>query len=81
MKPTRFVVTALLVFLMLAFVAQNTAPVNVHFLGWTFSVSGVVLLALTCGAGILIGLLIGRPWRRPKPKQEYAHVKTPDERR
>ncbi len=80
MKPTRFVVTALLVFLMLAFVAQNTAPLDVRFLGWTFSVSGVVLLALTCGVGVLIGLLIGRPWRRPKPKQEYARVKTPDER-
>jgi hypothetical protein len=53
----------------------------VRFLGWTFSVSGVVLLALTCGAGVLIGLLIGRPWRRPKPREEYAHVKTPDERR
>ncbi len=79
MKPTRFVVTALLVFLMLAFVAQNTAPLGVRFLGWTFSVSGVVLLALTAGVGILIGLLIGRPWRRPKPNQEYAHVKSPHE--
>lgn len=72
---TRFVFILLLLVLVLAFIAQNTDTVSVKFLGWTFSVTGIVLLALTCGAGILIGLLLGRPWRRPK--RERARVEKP----
>jgi uncharacterized integral membrane protein len=70
----RFVVIVVLLMLFLAFIAQNTGTVSVRFLGWTFSLARIVLLALTGGVGILIGLLLGRPWRRRRAKQQFAKV-------
>jgi uncharacterized integral membrane protein len=73
----RLVVIVVLLMLLLAFIAQNTGDVQVKFLGWTFPLSRIVLLALTGGVGILIGLLLGRPWRSRRPRQGFAKIDKP----
>jgi uncharacterized integral membrane protein len=75
----RFVIIVVLLMLFLAFIAQNTAPLDVLFLGWKFEVSGIVLLALTGGVGVLIGLLLGRPWRRRRVSHQFARVDEKEE--
>ncbi|GEM_PF-1227062 len=78
MKTVRWVVLAVLVALVVAFVAQNTAPVGGQFLGWRFWISNAVLLAILCAAGVVIGLLIPRPRRRaPKEEEEFVQLPTP----
>ncbi|MDD4904191.1 MAG: LapA family protein [Candidatus Bipolaricaulis sp.] len=79
MRTTRLVILALLVALVVAFAAQNTPAVGIRFLGWRFWVSNAVLLAIVCGAGVFIGLLIPRPRKRvPKEEEEeYVHLPTP----
>ncbi len=67
----RAVVLIILVLLALVVVAQNTEPTDVTFLFWTFTLSRILLLAILLGVGILIGLLLGRPWRRAK---QYATI-------
>jgi len=76
-RTTRLAILALLVALVVAFVAQNTPAFGVRFLGWRFWVSNAVLLAIVCGVGVLIGLLIPRPHRRSPKAEEEEFVQLP----
>jgi len=60
----------LLLMLFLVIVAQNTDVVTVRLLFWDVAASQIILLALSLGVGVIVGLLLGRPWRKPKI---YAH--------
>lgn len=74
----RLSVILLLVLLFIVLIAQNTGDASITFLFWTATMSRIVLLAITFLVGIVVGFLIGRPWRRRR--REYATVdKTPDE--
>lgn len=72
----RLTVILLLVMLFVVLIAQNTGGASITFLFWTATTSRIVLLAITFLVGIVVGFLLGRPWRRKKepakaePKQE-----------
>ena len=73
----RSVVILVLLLLFLIVVVQNTEVVTVRLLFWDLVMSRIILLALTMGVGMIIGLLLGRPWgKRP----QYAINKQPPER-
>jgi uncharacterized integral membrane protein len=67
----RSVVIIVLVVLSLTLVAQNTQVVSFRLWFWDLTMSRVLLLAGALAVGVIIGLLLGRPWRRrtrpPKP--------------
>ncbi|MGB2982692.1 MAG: LapA family protein [Candidatus Bipolaricaulia bacterium] len=75
---SRLSVILFLVLLFIVLIAQNTGEASITFLFWTATMSRIVLLAITFLVGIVVGFLIGRPWRRRKG--EFAKVeKTPEE--
>ena len=75
---SRLSVILLLVSLFIVLIAQNTGEASITFLFWTATMSRTVLLAITFLVGIVVGFLIGRPWRCRR--REYATVeKTPNE--
>ena len=75
---SRLSVILLLVLLFIVLIAQNTGEASITFLFWTATMSRIVLLAITFLVGIVVGFLIGRPWRRRR--KVYAKVeRTPNE--
>ncbi len=60
----RTVVIIVLVMLTLTLVAQNTEVVTFQLFFWPLTMSRVILLAGALLVGVLIGFLLGRPWRR-----------------
>jgi putative membrane protein len=75
---SRLSVILFLVLLFIVLIAQNTENVSLTFLFWTTTMSRIALLAMMFLVGIVVGFLIGRPWRRRK--REFAKVeKAPEE--
>jgi len=68
----RTVIIIVLLILSLTLVAQNTQVVSFKLWFWDLTMSRVLLLAGSMGVGVIIGLLLGRPWR----KQKHAVIKT-----
>jgi uncharacterized integral membrane protein len=68
----RSVVIIVLLILALTVVAQNTQVVTFQLFFWTLTMSRVLLLAGALVVGMLIGLLLGRPWK--KRRASYARV-------
>jgi uncharacterized integral membrane protein len=62
----RSVVIIVLLMLSLTLVAQNTQVVSFRLWFWDLTMSRVLLLAGSLAVGVVIGLLLGRPWRRKK---------------
>jgi len=60
----RAVAILVLLLLSLVVVAQNTEVVSVQLLFWNLQMSRIILLALTLAVGVIVGFLLGRPWRR-----------------
>jgi len=71
----RLTVILLLIVLFIVLIAQNSGTASITFLFWTATLSHIALLGITFLAGILVGFLLGRPWRR---KKKYARVKKPE---
>ena len=67
----RLTVILLLVVLFIVLIAQNTGDASITFLFWTATASRLILLAITFLVGIVVGFLLGRPWRR---KKQFAKV-------
>lgn len=65
MRARSVVITVLLI-LSLTMVAQNTEVVSFRLWFWTLQMSRVLLLAGSLLVGVVIGLLLGRPWKRRK---------------
>jgi len=59
----RTVVIIVLLILSLTLVAQNTQVVTFQLWFWTLTMSRVLLLGGSLVVGIVIGLLLGRPWK------------------
>lgn len=61
----RFLMAIAVVLMALAavFALQNSQPVSVNFLKWSFSASMVIVLILTFAAGALAAFLFSIPWR------------------
>lgn len=74
----RLTVILLLVVLFVVLIAQNTGDASITFLFWSATMSRIVLLAITFLVGILVGFLLGRPWR--KRKKEFARVERAPEK-
>lgn len=73
----RLTVILVLVLLFVVLIAQNTSDASITFLFWTATTSHIILLAITFLVGIVVGFLLGRPWRRRK--KEFAKVtRTPE---
>ena len=64
-----------LVFVAFVVIVQNTEIVSVRILFWDLVMSRIVLLALSVAVGAIIGLLLGRPWRK---REEYARPRSVD---
>ena len=62
----RTVIIIVLVMLSLTLVAQNTQVVSFRLWFWDLTMSRVLLLAGSLAVGVIIGLLLGRPWKRRK---------------
>jgi len=60
----RSVVVIVLLVLFLTVVAQNTEVVKFRLLFWNLEMSRIILLAISLAVGIIVGFLLGRPWRR-----------------
>jgi len=80
----RTVVIIVLAILALTLVAQNTQVVTFQLFFWSLTMSRVILLAGALSIGLLIGLLLGRPWRRrrtvvAKPRTPARRSEEPDE--
>ena len=75
----RSVIIIVLVLLSLTLVAQNTQVVSFRLWFWDLTMSRVLLLAGGLAVGVIIGLLLGRPWKRrkvdSKPAPKAATVK------
>ena len=65
----RTVVILALALLALVVIVQNTEVVSVRILFWDLAMSRIVLLALSVAVGVIIGFLLGRPWRK---RDQYA---------
>ncbi len=61
---TRTVAILVLLLLSLVVTAQNTEVVSVRLVFWDLVMSRIILLALSIAVGVIIGFLLGRPWRR-----------------
>ena len=61
----RFLMAIALVLMALGalFALQNSQPVSVNFLKWSFAASMVIVLILTFAAGALAAFLFSIPWR------------------
>jgi uncharacterized integral membrane protein len=68
----RSVAILVLLLLFLVVVVQNTDIVSVRLLFWDLRMSRIILLALSLAVGVIVGFLLGRPWRR---RQKYATAK------
>ena len=77
----RTVVIIVLLILSLTLVAQNTQVVTFQLWFWTLTMSRVLLLGGSLVVGIVIGLLLGRPWksRRDKPVKAEAPAESSEE--
>jgi len=69
----RTVVILVLALLSLVVIVQNTEVVSVRILFWDLVMSRIILLALSIAVGVIIGFLLGRPWR--KRDHQYAQPK------
>jgi putative membrane protein len=67
----RSVVIIVLVLLSLTLVVQNTEVVQFRMWFWNLEMSRVLMLAGSLAVGVIIGLLLGRPWKKQKaaPRQ------------
>lgn len=74
----RSVVILVLLLLFLVVVVQNTEVVSVRLLFWDLVMSRIILLALSLAVGVIVGFLLGRPWRR---RGQYAITKKPPKTR
>jgi uncharacterized integral membrane protein len=72
----RSVVIVVLLLLFLIVVVQNTEVVSVRLLFWDLVMSRIILLALSLTVGVIVGFLLGRPWRKHR---RYAITKRPPE--
>jgi len=77
----RFLMAIAVVLMALAavFALQNSVPVSVNFLKWSFSASLVIVLILTFAAGALAAFLFSIPWRG-KILRELAALKKAQQR-
>ena len=65
----RTVAILVLALLSLVVIVQNTEVVSVRVLFWDLVMSRIILLALSIAVGVIIGFLLGRPWRK---RNQYA---------
>jgi len=72
----RSVVILVLLLLFLVIIVQNTEVVSVRLLFWDLEMSRIILLALSLAVGVIVGFLLGRPWRR---REQYARPRRPPE--
>jgi uncharacterized integral membrane protein len=73
----RSVAILVLLLLFLNMVVQNTEVVPVRVLFWDTVMSRILLLTLTLAIGVVIGFLLGRPWR--KAGQDSATEAPPEQ--
>lgn len=59
MKKLKLGIVLILTLILIVLVAQNTASVQAHFLGFSTEMSLVVLLFLTGAIGFVSGLMLG----------------------
>lgn len=71
MRPRSVVILVLLI-LFFVIIVQNTEVVTVRLLFWDFTMSRIILLAASLGIGVIVGFLLGRPWRK---HTQYAIAK------
>ncbi|MGB9686338.1 MAG: LapA family protein [Rectinema subterraneum] len=66
MRVAYVIILIAAVIIAVIFAVQNSAPITVAFFGWSATASMSLVLVLTLGAGILIGMLILVPsiWKR-----------------
>lgn len=74
MKKLKLGIVLVLTLVLIVLVAQNTASVQAHFLGFTTEMSLVVLLFLTGAMGFVAGLMLGfyLKSRKAKPIKEQG---------
>ena len=68
----RSIIITILIAMFLVVVAQNTEVVAIRLLFWDVAMSRILLLLGSLVLGVLIGFLLGRPWRRRKPAPNVA---------
>jgi uncharacterized integral membrane protein len=70
MKPKK-IIAAILAGLVLLFIVQNVAVMNLRFLFWTLSMSGALLMLLVLAVGVILGWLLHGSFGRRKNNAEF----------
>lgn len=70
----KLIIACVLLGIVVLFTLQNTEPVNIAFLFWTFAMSRAVLVFLVLVAGVAAGFLLGSHSKKCKeePKPKYG---------
>jgi uncharacterized integral membrane protein len=71
MKPKK-IIAAILAGLVLLFIVQNVAVMNLRFLFWTLSMSGALLMLLVLSVGVILGWLLHGGFGRRKSNAEFS---------
>jgi uncharacterized integral membrane protein len=61
-----------LIVLFLVVLVQDKEVTSVRLLFWDLMMSRIILLTLILAVGVIVGFLLGRPWRKRK---QYARAK------
>ena len=75
----RLTLILLLVVLFIVLIAQNTGDASITFLFWTATASRIVLLAISFLVGIVVGFLLGRPWRKKRKQADFQRTTQAEE--
>lgn len=68
----RLIVFLLLALVLVVFAVQNTDPVDLHFLGWSWSVPLAVVLVGIVAVTVLLDEIVGFFWRRRRARATVA---------
>jgi len=77
MRQFKQILLVLILALLVIVMVQNAAPVQFHFLNWTYDVSQLLLVTIVFVIGFLAGFLTAK-W--PKRKAEDDTAFTPTDR-
>ena len=74
-KNTKLVITIVLIILAGVIISQNTDPVNLKMIFWSFQASLIILLVLVLIIGIIIGYFLPKIIRESKTENsaENSH--------
>lgn len=73
----KLIISLVLAVLVLIFIIQNAAVVELHFLFWTISMSRSLMIIFVLFIGLVIGGIVGSHFFQRKPPSETTQEQPP----